>query len=137
MNPLARLFGSTIGKKVLMAVSGLALFGFLVMHLAGNLLVFAGPQAINDYSHALWSRPGLLWTARSGLIVFLLIHVITTIQLYRINKAARGGSYAVKQSVATSYAARTMILGGPLLFLYIIYHLLHFTVGSAHPDFIH
>ena len=70
MNPLARLFGSTIGKKVLMAVSGLALFGFLMAHLAGNLLVFAGPEAINAYSHALLSRPGLLWAARSGLLMF-------------------------------------------------------------------
>ena len=137
MNPLARLFGTTIGKKILMAVSGLALFGFLVTHLAGNLLVFAGPEAINAYSHALWSRPGLLWAARSGLLVFLLIHVITTIQLYQINKAARGRDYAVKENPATTYAARTMILGGPLLFLYIVYHLLHFTFGSAHPDFIH
>lgn len=131
-------FWTSTGKKVLMAVSGLALFGFIVAHLLGNLQIFLGQEELNRYSAFLKSTGELLWFARIGLLVMVAIHIVTAISLTLENKAARPVEYqGGKDYVAASYASRTMHLSGPIVLAYIIYHLLHFTVRSVHPEFGH
>ncbi len=120
---------TTIGRKVIMAASGAALFGFVIAHMLGNLQVFLGPDAINEYSHKLHEVPALLWGARAGLLVAVAAHIVTAVQLTAHNKRARPVGYRVTTSAATSYAARTMIWSGPILLLYIVYHLAHLTFG--------
>lgn len=133
------LLGSSIGKKAVMALTGLALFGFIIGHLVGNLQVFIpdGGKALNDYSHMLKSKPVLLWGARIGLLVMLLMHVATAIRLALENSAARPVKYQAKTWREAGYAARTMMISGPLILLYVVYHLLHFTTGTVHPKFDH
>lgn len=123
------LTNTTIGKKMVMAVSGLIFFGFVIGHMLGNLQIFLGPDAINGYSHMLHSMPGLLWGARAVLLVSLVAHVTTAVSLVRMNRAARPVPYAVKKDIATDYAAKTMFLSGLTIALYIAYHLAHLTFG--------
>ncbi|MCE9582780.1 MAG: succinate dehydrogenase cytochrome b subunit [Planctomycetes bacterium] len=133
------LLNSSIGKKTVMAITGLALFGFVVAHLVGNLQVFIPDdgKSINAYGHLLKSKPALIWTARLTLLALLFAHVITAIRLSLENNAARPVGYQVKNWREASYASRTMMISGPLIFLYVVYHLLHFTVGVVHPKFDH
>ena len=126
-------FSSSIGKKALMAVSGLVLLGFVVMHLLGNLLVFRGSDALNAYAVKLRHLGGLLWAARGLLLAAALIHIWTSIALSRENAKARPRAYRVKEPLLTNYAAQTMLLSGVLTLAYIIYHLLHFTFGVTYP----
>lgn len=128
MNVLTGLFGSSLGKKYIMAVSGLAMFGFVVAHMLGNLQVFLGPDAINDYGHFLQSNPELIWPARLGLLAMVGLHIWSAIKLSAENKAARPKGYGTYKVVAASYASRTMLVSGLVLFAFIVYHLLHFTV---------
>jgi len=126
---------STIGKKIVVAITGLALFGFVIGHLAGNLQIFLGPTAINDYSANLHNWPRSLWLARAGLLLAVLLHVILTIQLTSANRAARPIGYHEFHTNRSSVASRTMFWGGLVIFFYIIYHLLHMTTGTVHPHF--
>jgi succinate dehydrogenase / fumarate reductase cytochrome b subunit len=135
MNWIADFVGSSIGKKVLMAVSGVALFGFVLGHLSGNLLVYQGPEVFNAYSEFLQSNP-LLWPARLGLLALVGVHIWASTTLTRANRAARPVAYLAVEPDASTYASRTMWWSGPILALFIVYHLLHLTVGSAHPDFV-
>ncbi|MBX7059444.1 MAG: succinate dehydrogenase cytochrome b subunit [Leptospirales bacterium] len=130
-----KIFGSSIGKKAVMAITGGGLVLFLTGHLAGNLLVFAGPDAINEYGHKLRSLPALLWTVRLGLLAFFLSHVMLGISLTLANRRARGSSYAYNNTVQASIASRTMIYSGLVILFYVIYHLLHFTMGVAHSEY--
>ena len=130
-------FRSTIGQKAVMALTGILLFGFIVAHLIGNLQMFAGPDAINEYAKLLKSMPALLWTARVGLFVIFATHVATAFSLKRRNMNARPEGYAYEDTVQASLASRTMIATGTLLLLYIAYHLAHFTLGATHPEFFH
>jgi len=123
------LTNTTIGKKMVMAVSGFVLFGFVIGHMLGNLQIFVGPDAINGYSHTLHSTPALLWGARVVLLAAIVAHVTTAVSLVRMNRAARPVAYAVKKDVATDYAAKTMFLSGITIALYIAYHLAHLTLG--------
>jgi succinate dehydrogenase / fumarate reductase, cytochrome b subunit len=125
---------SSIGKKVLMAVTGLILFGFLVGHLAGNLLIFLGPEALNAYAKKLRDLGPLLWAARIVLLGSITVHVLAAIKLTVENRSARPISYECDRSIQTTYAAKTMLLSGFLIFAYIIYHLLHFTFHTVHHD---
>lgn len=111
-----------------MAISGLALFLFVVGHMLGNLQIFLGPDMINQYGHFLQSKPELVWTARIGLLVMLVLHIWSAIKLSAENRAARPVNYGSYKPVGSSYAARTMLLSGLLIFGFIVYHLLHFTV---------
>lgn len=113
-----------------MAISGLALFLFVVGHMVGNLQVFLGPEKINEYGHFLQSKPELVWTARIGLLTMLLLHVWAAIKLSAENRAARGSSYGNYKAVGSSYASRTMLVSGLVIFTFVIYHLLHFTVRA-------
>ena len=130
---LGMLVRSSIGRKALMAVSGFILFGFLIAHLFGNLLVFSGPEALNAYALKLRKLGPGLWLARGLLLTALITHVWTSIQLAIENRRARQQRYAVYHPSETTWAARTMMLSGALLLAYLVYHLLHFTFHVAHP----
>ena len=136
--PLASpgLLSTTVAKKVLMAVTGLILTGFVLVHMVGNLLLYKGPEAINAYGEMLQSKPPVVWTARLVLLACVIGHAWAALSLSLVNLAARPVGYRKTAFEASTYASRTMRWGGPLLLLFIVYHLLHFTVGSVHPDFV-
>jgi succinate dehydrogenase / fumarate reductase cytochrome b subunit len=134
-SPLA-FFLSTLGRKVVMAVTGVILFGFVLGHMVGNLLLYVGPEALNAYAEGLRKFPAALWAARAGLIVAVLLHIWAAVSLTRSNLAARPKGYARRDDTAATYASRTMVWSGPLLALFIVYHLMHFTFGNAHPGFV-
>jgi succinate dehydrogenase / fumarate reductase cytochrome b subunit len=134
----ARLFGSTIGKKAVMAASGLVLYGFVVVHMIGNLQVYLGPEAINAYGvflHGFLHGQGL-YLARAVLLVAVLLHLWAALSLTLQNASARPVGYREWQARESTYASRTMAWTGPLLLAFILYHLAHFTTGGAHPEFV-
>lgn len=134
--PSKSLFGfyeTTLGKKLVMALTGMVLTGFVVGHMAGNLQVFLGPEVFNHYAETLHANPGLLWAIRLGLLASVLLHILSAVQLAIIAKRARPQKYVKLKSTTSSYASRTMYWSGPILAVFIIYHLLHFTVGTVHP----
>ena len=128
---------SSIGKKILMSVSGLMLIGFIIMHLLGNLLIFRGPDALNAYAEKLRHYGALLWVARGTLMAAIIVHSITSIQLARENRRARPQTYAQYQPQTTTLAARTMLVSGVLILAYLVYHLLHFTFKVTNPGVSH
>ena len=103
--------------------------GFLVAHMAGNLLIYAGPDAINSYAQALKKNPPLLWMARTGLFVLFTIHIILGIWLSRQNQEARPTRYVYEDTRKATWASRNMLLTGLLIFAFLLYHLAHFTLG--------
>jgi succinate dehydrogenase / fumarate reductase, cytochrome b subunit len=123
----AKLFTSSVGKKFIMAVTGLALFLFVFLHLAGNLQIFLGWEELNRYGAFLQGNVELLWPARIGLLVIVSLHIWSAIQLTVENRAARPQPYARHEVVAASYASRTMFWSGLIIAAFVIYHLLHFT----------
>ena len=136
-----KFYQTTIGKKVIMAISGLVLIGFVLGHLAGNLQIFLeltgkgnGKEALNAYAALLHSMPALLWTARIVLLVSVFAHFWAAISLVKQNRAARPQAYARQATQVTSYAAKTMKYGGFIVLFFIIYHLLHLTLGTVAPD---
>jgi succinate dehydrogenase / fumarate reductase, cytochrome b subunit len=135
--PFGRFWGSTIGKKVVMAVSGIVLVGYILAHVTANLLIFVGPSAIDGYAASLRTMPILLWGVRGLLLVSLVLHVLAATQLAILARAARPTPYGRFDAQASSPASRTMRWGGVALLLFVVYHILHFTTGQAHPDFIH
>ena len=118
---------TTIGKKALLALSGVILFGFVIQHMLGNLQVFLGADVYNHYAESVKSSAALVWSVRSVLLLALITHVVLVIQLYTRSLAARPIGYRVKKNIATSYAGATMKYSGPALLLYILFHLAHFT----------
>ena len=125
---------STNGKKVVMAVTGAIMFLFLIGHLLGNLLVFGGPDAINAYARFLHFDESLLWIVRSTLILAVVLHIVATVQLGLRNKRARPVGYSRREAINSSYASRTMYWSGPIILVFIIFHLLQFTAGYIHPE---
>ena len=136
MNALRAFWSSTIGKKVVMALTGVVLFGFVIAHMLGNLQVFLGPTALNHYAEKLRELGPLLWAARIGLLVAVGLHIWAAWSLTQMNKAARPVGYREKEHRESTYSSRTMRWSGVLLLLFIVYHLLHLTFGSVHPDFV-
>jgi succinate dehydrogenase / fumarate reductase cytochrome b subunit len=118
---------TTNGKKALLAVSGVILFGFVIQHMLGNLQVFLGADVYNHYAESVKSNAALVWSVRSLLLLALITHVVLVVQLYTRSLAARPVGYRVKKNIATSYAGATMKYSGPALLLYILFHLAHFT----------
>lgn len=110
-----------------MAVTGCCLFLFVVGHMVGNLQVFLGPEAINRYGHFLQSNPELIWPARLGLLTMVALHIWSAARLSVENRAARPVAYQTYKPMGSSYASRTMLMGGLIIATFIIYHLLHFT----------
>lgn len=135
MGRVGAFYGSLVGKKVVMAVTGLILFLFVVGHLLGNLQIFEGPERLNAYSAFLKKTGELLWVVRLVLVVSLILHIVASVQVSLASKRARPVGYAVKKSIETSYAARTMIWSGPLIFLYVVYHLAMFTFLTTGPGY--
>jgi succinate dehydrogenase / fumarate reductase, cytochrome b subunit len=130
------LYRSTIGKKVTMAVTGLIMVGFLVLHMLGNLQAFAGAARINAYSAFLHSTGELLWLARVVLLVAVVLHIDAAIQLTRIARAARPQGYAERHSQIATIASRSLRWGGVILAVFIVFHILHMTTGTVHPSFV-
>ncbi|MDX2185872.1 MAG: succinate dehydrogenase cytochrome b subunit [Opitutaceae bacterium] len=132
MNPIVSLFRSSIGRKFLMAVTGLILVGFVTGHLVGNLQIFAHPDHINGYAHFLQNLGPALWAVRLGLLACVVIHVWAAIALSLENKAARGpDSYGVSKWLKATLSSRYMKQTGLVVLAFIVYHIAHFTVGSA------
>lgn len=125
----APLVRSSLGKKYLMAVTGLLLIGFVLAHMAGNLLIFAGPDALNSYAQALKARPALLWAARGGLLAVFVAHLILGLSLAIQNRMARPERYVYEDTLHASWASRNMLLTGLVLLAFLVYHLAHFTLG--------
>jgi succinate dehydrogenase / fumarate reductase cytochrome b subunit len=132
----ARFYQAAIGKKAVMAVTGVILFAYVLAHLLGNLQIYSSdPEQINRYA-AFLHDPGrkyLLWAARVILLAAVGLHIIASIQLWLLKREARPIGYFKKDDVPTAYAARTMIWSGPIILAFVIFHVLHLTVGSVFP----
>lgn len=131
MNLLQRVWRSSLGKKYVMALTGAALFLFVVGHMVGNLQVFLGPEAINRYGHFLKTTPEILWPARIGLLTCVGLHIVAAIALVGQNRAARPVAYAKVGAQGATVASRTMIWSGLIILTFVIYHLLHYTLTLA------
>lgn len=129
MSWFLRFVKSSIGMKIVMAISGLMLFGFVLGHMVGNLQIYLGETTLDHYAELLKSEMLLLWMARLTLLGLLVVHVGSSVALFLRAKAARPQGYRKFVTRASTYAARTMRISGPLILLFVIYHLLHFTVG--------
>ena len=118
---------ASIGKKVIMALSGLVLAGFVFGHMIGNLTVFKGAAAINEYAEWLHAHPGLLWVARSVLIISVIAHIWSGVLLTIENRIARAGGPAIEATRHASLSSRTMPYSGVVILAFIVFHILHFT----------
>ena len=135
MNLLLKFWSSSIGKKWLVALTGLALLGFVVAHLIGNLQMFAGAPKINAYAEFLHQNEKPLWVARIGLIGCFVLHIVATLTLVKMNRAARPQSYAMNRHVQAKISTRTMALSGLTVLSFIVFHLLHYTLRVTDPQF--
>jgi len=144
MRRVISLYRTSVGKKFYMAVSGAVLIGFLIAHMVGNLKMYLGPEAFNHYAEFLREvgEPVLprtvgLWIFRVVLLGCVGLHMLSAWQVYLQSRNARGGSYEKEESLSFAYASRTMRWGGVIIGVFVVYHLLHFTIGTVHPDFVH
>jgi succinate dehydrogenase / fumarate reductase cytochrome b subunit len=134
---LRLLWDSSVGKKVIMAITGLIWLAYLITHMVANLLVFQGPVKINAYSAFLHGTGGVLWAARLVLIAALVLHVTAAVQLAARGHEARPTGYAAgRKPQVSTFASRSIRWGGALILVFLVFHLLHFTVGTAHPNFV-
>lgn len=134
MNWAIRLVTSSVGMKVLMAATGAGLLGFVVVHMVGNLLVFAGPEALNEYAHGLKSLGLLLWVARLGVLAMITVHVAVAFRLYTANNTARPTKYVMARPPETTISSQSMIISGGLLATFVLFHLAHYTLGVVEPS---
>lgn len=135
MRWVVEFYRSTIGKKVVMAVTGVVLVGYVVVHVLGNLLVFRGPEAINAYAELLKSSALVLWSVRAILLTSFVLHVHSAWSLTRLGLAARPEGYQRLVRQSSTWSARSMRVGGVILLVFVVFHLLHFTTGTVHPAF--
>ncbi len=152
MTWFGNFYRSSIGKKAVMAATGLILFGWIFAHMVGNLKLFMPDHpdrhgvvrpAMDIYAVGLRElgapvlpESALLWLTRILLLVCVVLHIHAAYALTRMSSAARPVDYRDRQFVKASYASRTMRWGGVIILLFIIYHLLHLTTGQAHPSFV-
>jgi succinate dehydrogenase / fumarate reductase cytochrome b subunit len=122
---------TTVGSKFLVALTGMALTGFVIAHMTGNLLIFKGRDALNSYALFLKDRGGLLWAARFGLLAVFVLHIWLALRLTLRNRAARPEKYVHEDTVQATLASRTMIWSGLALLAFVIFHLLHYTFGAV------
>lgn len=134
MGPIALVTRSSVGRKVIMAVSGALLFGFVVVHMLGNLQIYQGPDAINRYGELIHANAALLWAVRLFLLLATAVHIWAATALTLTNLRSRPKGYRVRGHIASTYASRTMVWSGPIIAAFVVYHLLHLSLGSAHPD---
>lgn len=131
---------STIALKILMAVTGVLFIGFVLVHMYGNLKMFAGHDAFNEYAHHLrtFGQPmlpyeGLLWVLRIVLLLSVGLHIFAAAKLWARANQARSVRYAVKKSTGSSVSSKWMRWGGITILLFVIWHLIHFTIGKVNP----
>ena len=136
MRMLVELWRSTVGQKALVAVSGLLLWIWVVLHVLGNLTLFSGATTADGYAAALQRAPAWLWVARGGLAAAAVVHVGGVVSLARASRVARPRHEAHATRRASTLAARSMRVGGALLLAFVGYHLLHLTFGVWHPGFL-
>lgn len=136
MGWLLRTYTTTVGKKYVMAITGVVLFAFVILHMLGNLQIFLGRDEINAYARLLRVEPVLLWAARLVLLSSVTVHIIAAVQLTLRNWSARPVGYARQEYLATDYAARTMVWSGPIVAAFVAYHLLDLSLGAVNPDFV-
>lgn len=143
MSWIGDFWRSTLGKKAVMAVSGIVLFGYVLAHMLGNLKIYLGPEALNHYAE--WLREmgapllpheGALWIVRAILIAAVVGHIWSAWRVTRESWDARPRAYQRVRRVQLDYAARTMRWGGVIIALFVVYHILHLTTGTAHTDFV-
>jgi succinate dehydrogenase / fumarate reductase cytochrome b subunit len=127
---------SSLGKKYLMALTGLGLVLFVLAHMVGNLLIFVGRDSINSYSQGLHNLGGLLWVARGGLLVIFVLHLAYGLRVTFENRKARPDRYVYERTVHADWASRHMLLTGVLLFAFVLYHLAHFTFHIVHAPLV-
>ncbi len=144
MRRALNIYRSSAGKKIIMAVTGIIFFLYVFAHMLGNLKAFQGPDKFNHYAEFLrevgapvLGHGQLLWIIRIVLLVAVAVHVLAALQLWRMSRRARPVAYGRRLEMAeATYASRTMRWGGVILFLFVFFHILHFTTGSVHPDFV-
>lgn len=143
MNDVRAPYRSSVGKKFMMAATGAVLILFVFGHMFGNLKVYQGAEAFNHYAEGLrtvgapfFGRGQLLWLIRGVLLLCVVTHIVAATQLTLHSRRARAHGYRQFDSLALSYASRTMVWGGIVILGFVIYHLLHMTFGTVHPDFI-
>lgn len=130
------LLRNSVGHKLLLAVTGIPLFFFVIGHLAGNLQIYRGPEALNAYAAFLHANPGPPWAARLILLFSVGVHMVFAARLAWRNWRARPLGYARRRWREADAAARSMVFTGPVIAAFVAYHLLHLTFGSAHPEFV-
>ena len=126
---------ATVGKKILMAITGFMVIGFVTVHLIGNLQIFIGQEQLNKYAEMLQNLGSLKWGFRLVLVVLFLVHIWKGIVLWLENKKARPVSYTKENTLEASIASRTMIYTGALVFFFVAYHISHFTLLDCHPEY--
>lgn len=144
MRRLLALHETSVGTKILMALSGIVFFGFVLVHMIGNLKLFLGEESYNAYArflrevgHPALPEGGMLWIFRVVLLAALGIHLWAAWTTWRRSVAARDVGYKMTDDLSFSYASRTMRWGGVVIGLFVVYHLMHFTWGNVHPSFDH
>ncbi|MGZ3720290.1 MAG: succinate dehydrogenase cytochrome b subunit, partial [Bdellovibrionota bacterium] len=132
-----RYLCSSIGKKQLMALTGLGWCGFVFSHMVGNLLYLVGPDAYNNYGNNITGNKEIYYTIEAGLVTMLVLHVLFAAMIVLKNRHARPVGYAVGQNrsdkTAATFASRTMALSGTLVLVFIVFHLIHFRFGVEYP----
>lgn len=145
MRRVHRLYESSVGKKVVMAATGLMLFGFVFVHMLGNLKLYTGESHFNEYAHFLRTvgepaipAGGLLWIARIFMLACVGVHIVAAVQVWLQSRRARAEGYVKNDDLSFSYASRTMRWGGAIILVFVVYHLMHLTIGvdKVHPDFM-
>jgi succinate dehydrogenase / fumarate reductase cytochrome b subunit len=143
MRRVVALYRSSVGKKILMAFTGFIWFGFLVGHVAGNLKAFQGAEAFDTYAHHLriigepiLPETGFLWAFRALMLAAFVIHAWLAWETSRSSWAARGTGYKKKENLNFDFASGLMRWGGVLILAFLVYHILHMTTGTLHPDFV-
>ena len=135
--PFLRFWGTTVGLKLIMATTGVGLSGFVLIHMLGNLQIFQGAEALDAYGHLLHKEPAVLWGARVALLAMVGLHIWSFLVLTGedLEGAAEGRRGLPGKHKNSTWASRSMRISGPLLLAFIVYHILHLTTGTVHPDY--
>jgi succinate dehydrogenase / fumarate reductase, cytochrome b subunit len=133
---LSALYGSSVGKKFIVALTGIVLILFVIGHLLGNLQIFLGPAWINGYSEHLRELGPLLWVVRIFLLITVIVHIFFTILLAIENRRARPDRYVDRNYAKATFASHHMVMSGLIILAFVIYHIAHFTVRATDPRFL-
>jgi len=137
MSRVVACWRTSVGKKAVMAVTGLVMVAYLITHVLANLLIFQGPEKINAYSRFLHETGAALWAGRLVLIAAVVLHIVAALQLTARRQSARPVAYAAgRRSRVSTVASRTIRWGGVLIVVFLVYHILHFTLGTVPPSFV-